>query len=203
MHQDQIGNLQQVLQAHGRVFVPVTLGHPQRPARPRRSVEDEVRAVTDHLLVERDRGCGPHQLRWHDHLSQQNPGPAQLPRQHGVAGPVARVIEIAGLHHQDPLRRIPQPLHVNAETEAIQQLRAQISLFRVHGANQDKVGRMRHRYPLALHHIHPHGGRIEQHVHQMVVQQIHLVDVEHLSVGLRQQPRLEDPAPLAHRGLQV
>ncbi|SLJ82799.1 Uncharacterised protein [Mycobacteroides abscessus subsp. abscessus] len=52
--------------------------------------------------------------------------------------------------------------------------------------------------------VHPaHRGRVEQHVHQVVVQQIDLVDVEHAVVGGGQQPGPERLFAVAQHPLQI
>ncbi len=62
---------------------------------------------------------------------------------------------------------------------------------------------MGHRDRLAFHHVDTHGGRIQQHVHQVVVQQVHLVHVQKVAIGLRQHARLESAGSAADGRFQV
>ena len=59
------------------------------------------------------------------------------------------------------------------------------------------------RHALALDVGAAHRRRVEQQVDQVVVQQVHLVDVEHAAVRRGQQPGLEGLDPLGQRPLQV
>ncbi len=93
--------------------------------------------------------------------------------------------------------------HVDGQPEAVEQLGAQLALLGVHGADEDEAGRVLVGDALALHPVDPGGGHVEQHVDQMVGQQVDLVDVEHAAVGASQQPRLEAPALAGQGGAQV
>ena len=83
----------------------------------------------------------------------------------------------APLHHGHAGVEIVEPRHLDAQPEAVQELGPEFALLRIHGAHQDKAGRVGERNPLALHHVDPHGRGVQQHVHQVVVQQVHFVDV--------------------------
>ena len=124
---------------------------------------------------------------------------AVAPAEVRVSGPEGDV----PLRDLDPLVGLPDALHVHTEPEAVQQLRPQLPLLRVHGPHQDEARRVHHRHPLPLHHVDPHRRRVQQHVHDVVVQQVHLVHVEDVPVGLRQHPRLEALGALLQRRLQV
>ncbi len=50
---------------------------------------------------------------------------------------------------------------------------------------------MRHRDALALDGVLPHRRGVEEHVDDVVVEQVHLVDVEDVAVGLGEDARLE------------
>ena len=56
---------------------------------------------------------------------------------------------------------------------------------------------------LALHVIHAQGGRVEQQVHQMVVEQVDLVDVEHAAVRRGEQAGLEGGRARGQHALDV
>jgi hypothetical protein len=52
--------------------------------------------------------------------------------------------------------------------------------------------------------VHPaHRRGVEQHVHQMVVQQVHLVDVQHAAVGAGQESGREGVFAVAQHLLQI
>ena len=81
------------------------------------------------------------------------------------------------LHHAESLLDVVGRLNVDAEPEAVEQLRSQLTLLRIHRPDQDEIGRVNDGHPLALDHVDPHGRRIEENVDQVVVEQIHLVDI--------------------------
>ncbi|MDT4813331.1 hypothetical protein FQZ97_463110 [compost metagenome] len=89
------------------------------------------------------------------------------------------------------------------EAEAVQQLRAQFAFFRVHGADQHEARRVAVGNAIAFHQVHTAGGHVEQQVHQVVGQQVHLVHVEHAAVGLGQHAGREACAAFAEGGVQV
>ncbi len=62
---------------------------------------------------------------------------------------------------------------------------------------------MRGRYALALDRVDAQRRGVEQDVHQVVGQKVHLVDVQDAAVRRRQQPRLEGAPPLAQGALEV
>ena len=107
------------------------------------------------------------------------------------------------LHHLHPLVGVEQAAHVDAEPEPVEQLRPQLTLLGVHGPDQEKLGRVAGGYPLALHRVDPHRGGVQQDVDQVMVEQVHLVDVEDLAVGLGQQSGLEGTCPGRKRRLHV
>ncbi|OBG54893.1 hypothetical protein A5669_19290 [Mycolicibacterium fortuitum] len=59
------------------------------------------------------------------------------------------------------------------------------------------------RNAFALNMNATHGGGIEQHVDQVVVQQVDLIDVEHAAVGTGQQARRESVLTVAEHLLQI
>ena len=87
--------------------------------------------------------------------------------------------------------------------KAVEQLRAQIAFFRVHGADQHEARRVLKADALALDHIDAHGRAVQQQIDHMVVQQVDLVDIEHAAVGRRQDARLEVALALLDRLLDV
>ena len=62
---------------------------------------------------------------------------------------------------------------------------------------------MAHGDPLALHVVAPHRRGVQQHVHDVVREQVHLIDVQHAPIGSGQQPRLEHTLTLADRALEA
>jgi hypothetical protein len=92
---------------------------------------------------------------------------------------------------------------LDRESEAVQQLGPQLALLRVAAADEHEARRVAHRQAVALHHVLAAGGDVQQEIHQVVLQQVHLVDVEEAAMGTRQQTRLEGLAPLRQCALQV
>ena len=80
---------------------------------------------------------------------------------------------------------------VDAQGEAVQELRAQVALLDVHRPDEDEAGVVLGRHRLALHARDRGRGGVEQRVDEVVGQQVDLVDVEDPLVGAGQQPGLE------------
>ena len=62
---------------------------------------------------------------------------------------------------------------------------------------------MTHAHALALDVVHAHSGYVEEQIHEVVGEKIHLVHVQDAPVRRRQQPRLERLPPLRERLLDV
>ena len=80
---------------------------------------------------------------------------------------------------------------VHGVGEAVQQLRAQVAFFRVHGADQHKARRVLEADPFTLDHVDAHGGAVQQQVHHVVVEQVDFVYIEHAAIGRGQDARFE------------
>ena len=110
---------------------------------------------------------------------------------------------VAPLRHLHPGRHVARGAHLQRQAEAVKQLRAQFALFGVAGADEDEAGRVAHAQALALHHVLAGGGDVKQQVDEVVLQQVHLVDVEETPVGARQQARLEPLLAARQRAFQI
>ncbi|MCY1403671.1 hypothetical protein D9M71_188600 [compost metagenome] len=91
----------------------------------------------------------------------------------------------------------------DVQTKAVEQLRTQFALFRVHGADQYELRRMPVGNAVALHQIGAAGSDVEQQVDHMIGQQIDFIDIQHAPVGCGEHPRGKLRAPLAQRRIQV
>ena len=149
-----------------------------------RAGDDQVGPVTGNRTIEAEPGDeGP------DRFGERDPREAAARRLQQVAQPGLPfgrgVVNGAGalqkialeLHDAQPLVDIGKCHDVDAQPEAVQQLRPQLPLFGVHGADQDEMGGMYDGHPLALDDVDAHRRGIEQHVDQMVVEQVDLVDI--------------------------
>jgi hypothetical protein len=81
--------------------------------------------------------------------------------------------------------------YVDDQAKAIQELGPQLAFFRIHGSDQDESGRVTKRQSFSLDLMNAAGGRIQKDVHEVIGQQVHLVDVEDAAIGRRQQARLK------------
>ena len=88
-------------------------------------------------------------------------------------------------------RRVGGRADVDAQGEAVQELRAQVALLDVHRPDEDEAGVVLGRDRLALDARDRGGGGVEQRVDEVVGQQVDLVDVEDPLVGAGEQPGLE------------
>ena len=82
-------------------------------------------------------------------------------------------------------------LDVDREAESVEQLRPQLPLLRIAAPDQHEARRMADAQALALDDIHARSRDVEQEIDEMILEQIHLVDIEKSAIGVRQQPRLE------------
>lgn len=89
------------------------------------------------------------------------------------------------------------------EAEAGQQLRAQIALIRVHRTHEDEIVWMPDRDALAFDHVLAHGRGVEQHVDDVVIEEVHQVDVHQVPVGLVEDAGVEPPVALLDGRLEV
>ena len=94
-------------------------------------------------------------------------------------------------HDLRALRRVLRGAHLDAEPEAIEQLRAQLALLGVHRADEQEARRVHGRHRLALDAREPGRGGVEQRVDEVVGQEVDLVDVEDPAVRAGEQPGFE------------
>ena len=92
---------------------------------------------------------------------------------------------------------MPRP---DVQADPVGELRPEIALLGVHGADQHEARRMAIETPSRSTRVDAHGGGVEQHVGEVVVEQVDLVHVEDAAVGRGQQARLERHPPRAARG---
>ena len=98
---------------------------------------------------------------------------------------------------------IPWGHDLDREPKPVEQLGPQLSLLWVHGANQHHLGGVGDGDAVTLNGVAPHGGCVQQQIHQVIVQQVHLIDVEDAAIGTSQQTRFEGSLPLAKRCLKI
>jgi hypothetical protein len=82
-------------------------------------------------------------------------------------------------------------------------LRPQLPFFRVAAAHQHEAGRVPNGQALPLDHVLAGCCDVDQQIDQVVLQQVHLVDIQEPPVRPRQQAGFEGPLPLGQRPLQV
>mmetsp|Transcript_68807 Transcript_68807/g.108484 ORF Transcript_68807/g.108484 Transcript_68807/m.108484 type:complete len:239 (-) Transcript_68807:226-942(-) len=87
--------------------------------------------------------------------------------------------------------------------ETIQQLGTKLTFLRVTAAHQDELGWVANADALTLHGVPATRCRVQQDVHQVVVQQIHLIHVQNPSVRFREQPGFESLLTLGQGLLDV
>ena len=80
---------------------------------------------------------------------------------------------------------------LDAEPEAVEQLRAQLALLGVHRPDEQEARVVAHGHRVALDVADAHRGCVEQDVDEVVGQQVDLVDVEHAAVRAGEQAGLE------------
>ena len=134
------------------------------------------------------------------HLDIRQPGPGfgehgaevgvlagPLPHEGGAVG-----IELVATHDDlDAGGNVGGCADLHREAEAVEKLRTKLPLFRIAAADQNESRRMTNAEPLSLDDIFAGGRDIEQKVDDVILEQIHLVDIEKAAMSPRQQPRLE------------
>ena len=152
--------------------------------RARRAGDHQVGTVTGYGTIEAEPGderanrIGQRDARKAIGCRLQQVAQPSLPFGRSLVNGLRALQEIAlELHDAQPLVDVGQRDHVNAQPEAVQQLRPQLPLFGVHGADQDEMGGVDDRHPLALDDVDAHRGGIEEDVDEVVVEQVDLVDI--------------------------
>ena len=178
--------------------------------RPGRTGDHEITAQTVHLELHADRRDAPKLGRRQPYRSEHRACPRDGRGDLGVlVGELCRetcrvvFIRKSAFHHLDARRDLLGCGDIHRQTESIQQLRAELTLFWVHRPHEDKTGRLRVRDAVTLDD-HPARRRcVQQHVDEVVGEQVDLVDVEHSPIGVRQQPWRESLFTLGQNFLQV
>ena len=147
---------------------------------------------------------------WQHYPGQRPPRRRDPPGQRGLghlpAGPEpvwVRVVVQPAAHHLGARPRVTRRGRLDGQPEPVQELRAQLPFFRVHGADQQEPGGVPHRHAVPLHVADAQRRRVEEQVDQVVVQQVDLVHVQHAAVRRGQQPWLVRLDPLGQRPLDV
>ncbi|CAK0431398.1 Uncharacterised protein [Burkholderia pseudomallei] len=86
-----------------------------------------------------------------------------------------------------PRRRVVAVRELHHQPETVEQLRAQLALFRVHRADEREARRVAVRHAVALDRVDAARGRVEQRVDERVRQQVDLVDVQHAEMRARDE----------------
>ncbi len=174
------------------------------------AVDHDVGAVAHRPGVDAGEGDEPAHLGGHLDERQQLLGldddraqPCLVLLAGSSLGTRVRLLGDVPFHHGDPVGDGAEPDHVDTEAEAIEELRAELSLLGIHGPDQDESRGMDDRHALPLDDVDPHGGRIQEDVDQVVVEEVDLVDVEDVAVGVTQDTRLETALPLLDGALDV
>ncbi len=124
----------------------------------------------------------------------------------GPAGAEGRGIGLEREPAADDLgaeRGVGHRLDLDGQAEAVEQLRAEVALLGVHRPDEDETRGMAERQALALDVVDAHRGGVKQQVHQVIAEEVHLVDVQDAPVRGREQARLERPRAGAQRPFQV
>ena len=177
MRQSQSGRLTDILRPG--LFAPRQCRQGNR-----RLDEGDIGAMPVHPQLNGQLGDHRQQCVADTDLRQQAPCPQDrlsqflltAPVSGGESGPIL-VVGHPALDDFHPLRRFVFTGHSDGQPESVEQLRPDVAFFRVHGTHQNKAGRMGIRYAFPFDRIDPHGRRIQQHVHHMVVQQIDFIHI--------------------------
>lgn len=109
----------------------------------------------------------------------------------------------APAHDERPALQVRLARNVHTQPKAIDQLRAQRTLLRVHGAHQAKTRVHSRGEALALHQDPARRRGVKSQVRDVLVEEVHLVDVEDAAVSRREQARREHRRALLQGPLEV
>ena len=98
--------------------------------------------------------------------------------------------------------RVGLAVYLDAQSEPVEQLGSQPPLLRVHGPDQDEAACQSSRQPFSLH-PNGSGAGVDDEVDEVVVKEVDLVDVEHPTVDLAEQPGLQHWTAGGQGGLQI
>jgi hypothetical protein len=91
----------------------------------------------------------------------------------------------------------------DGEAEPVEELGAQVALFRVHGPDEHEARRVLVGEVVALDAVHAGDRDVEEDVDEMVGEEVDLVHVEHAAVGRREETGLETNRAFGERGGEV
>ena len=103
----------------------------------------------------------------------------------------------------DTLVEIVLPADGDTQSEPVEQLGAQLALLGIHGTDQGESRRMGDTDSLPLDGVDAHRGGVQQQVDDVIIEQVHLVDVEDRPVRRSQQTGLEATSSLPQGSLHV
>lgn len=134
-----------------------------------------------------------------------DPGPQRAFLVGPLGGEARRIVVVRETppHDLDPLIGLAGCGDLDGQPEPVEQLRPQFALFGVHRPDEKEARGMPHGDAFALHVRSTHGGRVQQQVHEVVVEQIDLVDVQNPAMGVGEQPRFKGLHALGERPLDV
>ena len=92
---------------------------------------------------------------------------------------------IAHAHDLHALLDILGRCNLNRQTKAIQQLRTQLAFLRVATADQDKARAVANAQAITFNHIDTGHGHVEKYIHNVIFEQVDLIDVQKTSVSRR------------------
>ncbi len=203
VRQGQAGGAADVVGVHGLPTLP-------GGQRDRGAGHDHIRAHPVHVERRTDRGdlaqCGVGQFDSGQPVAGGGDPGGQCGLLHRPAGGEGFRVGVVGqpaAHHLGSHRRLSAGCDLDGQPEAVQQLRAQFTFFGVHRPDQQEAGGMAHRHPVAFDVGDTEGGRVQQQVHEMVVQEVDLVDVEQAAMGGGEQPRPQRRDAFGERPVEV
>src|SRR5215208_6728857 len=94
-------------------------------------------------------------------------------------------------HDEHAFARLTDADNIHRKSKAIQKLRAEFPFFWIHRSDENETGWMNEGDALTFNHVHAHCRRVKQDVHNVIVEQVYLIDVEQAAVRARQDTRFE------------
>jgi hypothetical protein len=121
----------------------------------------------------------------------------------GDEGGRVPVEAVASAHDFDAGRQVLGRLHLDREAKSVEELRPELALFGISGADQHEAGRVPDAETFALDHVLARRRHVEEEVDEVVLEKIGLVDVEKAAMGAGEKAGLERLDALGQRPLEV
>jgi hypothetical protein len=97
------------------------------------------------------------------------------------------IVGIAALDHLDALIEIGRRRHLDGESEAVEELRAEIPFFGIAASDEDEARGVPDADPLALDDVLTGRCDIEEEIDEVILEEVDLIDIEVAAIGTSEE----------------